>query len=312
VSVPVRQIIVAGSRRPLDEDKLRQMGQSIETLGVLQPVLVVKRRVENGEEQVHLVAGRHRLEATKRGGFATIQCIVLDCDDDLHVELAEIDENLIRKDPSAAEHALLTGRRAEIIRDLAVQDGTLSQNATASRQAQRRAGDKSGHDPASVRDQANRTGETKDTVHRSRARFETLGSDILKRTLGTSLDKGVQLDALAKLPEAERENLVKRAAGGAAVSATQALREAKRGAQEEPQHQSSVIDVHDALTELFRWIKKYTDLLEAKGFLEQIEEYYTELSDAANAPEETDAPEPTSEPSKKSGWRRWRKGRKGD
>jgi hypothetical protein len=61
VSVPVRQIIVAGSRRPLDEDKLRQMGQSIETLGVLQPVLVVKRRVENGEEQVHLVAGRHRL-----------------------------------------------------------------------------------------------------------------------------------------------------------------------------------------------------------------------------------------------------------
>ena len=111
---------------------------------------------------MRLVAGMHRLEATKRLGIETIQCTVLDYVEALRVELAEIDENFIRNDPSAAEHALLTGRRAEIIKELDAQDGTLSQNATASKQAQRRAGKKSGPDIASVRDQANKTGETKD------------------------------------------------------------------------------------------------------------------------------------------------------
>src|SRR6478672_1374932 len=98
------------------------------------------------KENFELVAGFHRLEAMTRLGIATIQCTVLECDDALRVELAEIDENFIRSDPSPAEHALLTGRRREIIRALADQQGTLSQDETASRQAKRRAGQKTGPD----------------------------------------------------------------------------------------------------------------------------------------------------------------------
>jgi ParB family chromosome partitioning protein len=186
-----------------------------------------------------LVAGGHRFEAAKRLGLETIRCTVLEADD-LRVELAEIDENLQRNDPGPAEHALLTGRRTEIIRQLALQNGTLSQTATASRQSQRRAGEETGSDPGSVRDHAIKTGETKDTVQRSKKRFETLGSAVLKKVVGTSLDKGAQLDALAQLPEAEREDLVNRASGGETVSARQVLRESKREAEEEPEPQSAM------------------------------------------------------------------------
>ena len=58
-----------------------------------------------------------------------------------------------------------------------------------------------------------KTGETKDKIQRSKKRVEILGG-ILKKVVGTSLDKGSELDALAKLPEAEREDLADRAASG--------------------------------------------------------------------------------------------------
>jgi hypothetical protein len=39
--------------------------------------------------------------------------------------LAEIDENIVRNNPSPADHALLTARRFEIIKQLAEREGTL-------------------------------------------------------------------------------------------------------------------------------------------------------------------------------------------
>ena len=75
---------------------------------------------------------------------------------------------------------MLTTRRAEILKGLAEQDGTLSLTATASKQAQRRAGLRPGHDAASVRDQARRTGESKDKIYRSKKRGGILG-DILDK-----------------------------------------------------------------------------------------------------------------------------------
>jgi len=51
----------------------------------------------------------------------------------LIVELVDIDEKFIRGDLSAAERAILTGQRTEIMQELTAQNGTLSQFATASK-----------------------------------------------------------------------------------------------------------------------------------------------------------------------------------
>ena len=62
---------------------------------------------------------------------------------------------------------------------------------------------------------------TKQAINQHLARAEALGDD-LPRVTGTSLDKGVELDALAKLPEADRAELIERAQAGEKVSARDA------------------------------------------------------------------------------------------
>lgn len=57
------------------------------------------------------------------------------------------------------------------------------------------------------------TGETKSTINRHLARAEALGDDI-REVVGTSLDKGVELDALKNLPVPERKELIQRAKAG--------------------------------------------------------------------------------------------------
>ena len=296
--VRIDQITVTDGPRPLDEDKIAELMHSIQNIDLLQPIPVVARKGKDGDEQqleLQLVGGRHRLEASKRLGRTIIQCTVLSYDDDLLVRLAEIDENLIRKDPPGpAEHADLTGRRKEIIAQLAAQDGTLSQLATASKQSQRRAGQKTGPDTGSVRDQANKTGESKDTIQRSIRRFEALGSALLTSIARTCLDTGAQLDALAELPKQVQVELVKRASAGDAVSAKRELRRAR-----DELEQSPVNDLEDALRELYAWLGKYDDLLRHNGLREQISVFYNALFNAVYPANETDTEQMASESTKK-------------
>lgn len=65
------------------------------------------------------------------------------------------------------------------------------------------------------------TGESVRTIQRHIARAEALGDD-LDKVIGTSLDKGVEMDALIKLPVHERKALIDRAVSGEKVSAVQA------------------------------------------------------------------------------------------
>jgi hypothetical protein len=105
------------------------------------------------------------------------------------------------------------------MQELAAQTGTLSQFATASNQASRRGGEKTCHHVASVRDQAKRTGESEDKVRCSKRRCKILGSRLLYKVVGTTLDSVRELDALTQLLEVEREELACRAAAGESVSA---------------------------------------------------------------------------------------------
>ena len=62
-------------------------------------------------------------------------------------------------------------------------------------------------------------GITKQAINRHLARAEAIGDEGLDRIKGTSLDKGVEMDAPAKHPEPERKELIDRADAGEVVSA---------------------------------------------------------------------------------------------
>jgi hypothetical protein len=294
-SLPVDQIIVDARRRPVNDAKVSEMMESIDLLGLLQPIVVTRRTNEDGGEEYRLIGGGHRLEVYKRRGLPTIPCTVLEFDQALRVELAGIDENFIRNDPGPAEHARLTGRRREIIRKLG---GTVLQDETPSKQGQRRAGQETGPDAGSLQDQANQTGESKAKIHRSQKRFETIGPEFLESIVGTSLDTGVELDALAELPEQIRGELVTRAAAGDEVSAKKELRKL--------QHKPPVLDVEHALRNFERWQRKYKALWAEKGWSEKIDSIGYALRDIVEGIDDRDDPED-------AGWfYRWRKARKDD
>jgi ParB family chromosome partitioning protein len=95
-NIPIPNIKVENRLRPLNAEKVAELAESIAQVGLLQPIGV--------RPDGTLVYGYHRLEACKQLGWTDIPAVVVD-GDDLHAELAEISENLIRNELTLLERA---------------------------------------------------------------------------------------------------------------------------------------------------------------------------------------------------------------
>jgi len=102
-------VVVAPNRRSVDEVKVRELADSIREVGLLNPITVTPDK--------HLVAGAHRLEACRSLGWTEIECTVLD-GSALLLQLAEIDENLIRSELDPISVGELAIKRDEILEAL--------------------------------------------------------------------------------------------------------------------------------------------------------------------------------------------------
>lgn len=102
----VGDVIVGTRKRPLNESRVASLQASIAEIGLLQPIVVTDR--------CGLVAGRHRLEAVRRLGWRTVPARIAAMNE-LQVELAEIDENLMRQELTVLEEAEHLARRDEIL-----------------------------------------------------------------------------------------------------------------------------------------------------------------------------------------------------
>lgn len=87
-------------RITFEESSLRELSDSIQQHGVLQPLLV--RALPNGGWQ--LIAGERRLMSAKQAGLATVPCRVLQLEEQQVSEVA-LEENLKRKDLNVLEKA---------------------------------------------------------------------------------------------------------------------------------------------------------------------------------------------------------------
>ena len=87
-------------RQSFDEQKIKELSQSIAKHGILSPILVR----ETGAGGYELIAGERRLRAAKQAGLQTAPCMVDSAEDQLSLELALI-ENLQREDLNPIEEA---------------------------------------------------------------------------------------------------------------------------------------------------------------------------------------------------------------
>lgn len=134
-----------------------------------------------------VIAGAHRLEAFRRIGHEVITCNVVE-DDDLHAELAMIDENLCRAELSPSDRASQTARRKAIYEELHPETA--------------HGGDRKSDQVANLatrsfaEDQAAATGHSERTVQRDAERGEKVIPEVMDMIRGTRLDTGTYLDRL--------------------------------------------------------------------------------------------------------------------
>ncbi len=204
--------------RDLVQANVDMLRASIEQVGLIQPIRVRPAGVivrGLGEQGFQIVAGHHRVAAARALGWTEIDAIV-DTAEHLQAELMEIDENLCRAELTASQRAQAIKRRKQIWEALHPEEETGGKNLPTCLSDGRKAGPQ--HEQRFAASTAAVSGESKRAINQHLARAESIGDD-LERVTGTSLDKGVELDALAKLPEPERKDLIARAEAGEEVSA---------------------------------------------------------------------------------------------
>jgi len=212
--VRLDDIEVAPDRtRALRPKKVDEIAESIGARGQLQPIVVRPRRPQKGGGRFRLVAGRHRVEAVRKLGHERIAATILDGLDADAALLAEIDENLVRADLTPAERAAHVGRRKELYEKLHPEAKHGGDRKSAKRSS-RQVGEAN---QRFTKDMAEKTGQSERKVQRDVTRAKKVA--VLPDIVGTSLDQGQELDALAKLPPDEQRELAEQAKSGEEVSA---------------------------------------------------------------------------------------------
>lgn len=194
--LPIDQIHARANARQIDEATVVGLVDSIGAVGLINPI-----RVRIVDDQWEVVAGHHRLAACKRLGLVEIAADVIEADD-LHAELAMIDENLCRAELSPADRAVWTARRKAIYLEMHPETG--------------HGGDRKSDQVENIStrsfaaDTAERTGQTDRIVRMYAERGEKVIEEAINLIRGTKLDTGTYLDKLKGLRPNEQVTAAKR------------------------------------------------------------------------------------------------------
>ena len=109
VEIPLDRIKVSTRLRATDHDKVTDIAESVEGIGMLHPVTVSQHG-----DWFHLLSGMHRLEAFRQLGRETIPATIKEADP-LVEELIEVEENLVSSRLSAIDEARFIVRWEELL-----------------------------------------------------------------------------------------------------------------------------------------------------------------------------------------------------
>lgn len=196
--IPLDQIHMRADARPLNQEAIDAIATSLAEVGLITPI-----RVRKNDAGWELIAGAHRVAASRQLGLVDIAAIIA-TDDDLHAELAMIDENLCRSELSPADRAKQTARRKAIYLELHPETA----QGAVGRGGYEEKGGQVVHSFAEAT--AVVTGADARTVRRDAERGEKVIDEVIDLIRGTKLDTGTYLDKLKKLPPNDQVIAAKR------------------------------------------------------------------------------------------------------
>jgi ParB-like chromosome segregation protein Spo0J len=203
-AIETKLIIIRQDARKVDDATVKALAASIAEIGIINPLRVRPSRgfVDGVQSDVYeVIAGVHRLKAARKAGLEAVPCVIVD-DDDLHAELAMIDENLCRAELSPADRASQTARRKAIYLELHPETA----RGVAGADARWNATD----NLSFASETAAAIGKNERTVQRDAERGEKISDRALALVRGSRLDTGEYLDKLKKLPHDEQVAKVQR------------------------------------------------------------------------------------------------------
>jgi len=196
--LPISDIEIGARRRALDQARVEALAQSMRELGLQTPITF-----GDGEGiAMRLIAGYHRIEAAKLLGWQKIPCLVVRMDE-LTRQLWEIDENLLRAELTELELSEHLAARKVIYEQLHPETRQHVAGAMAANAAMGRGDATENSAVASfTADTADKTGLSDRSIRQSIYRAEKIALDVRDeiRNMPEIADKGVELDALAKMP----------------------------------------------------------------------------------------------------------------
>lgn len=202
------QIQVIDRLRALDPDYVELLAASMDANGLRTPIQVT---VPDDEGKCRLIAGGHRLAAALQLGWPTIAAVPL-AGNEVEREIAEIEENLIRRELTVMDHATFLARHKSLWEALhpntqhggdrrkkqVAKDGDLTQHPLSDRFSKMA---------------AKKLGLAERSVQRAVTRYQALSPAIRDMIAGTWIaDNGAALDDLVgrgrKLTETERRRVL--------------------------------------------------------------------------------------------------------
>ena len=191
--LPINKIIARDDARAINAETVVGLAESIANVGLINPI-----RVRVAGDGWEVIAGVHRLEACKSLGLVEIAADVVG-DDDLHAELAMIDENLCRAELTPSDRARQTARRKAIYLEMHPETGRGKANAKEIQSL-----DASERVPAFVDATATITGRSRSAVAADVDRGQKILPEVMDLISGTKLDTGTYLDKLKSMPGSEQ------------------------------------------------------------------------------------------------------------
>lgn len=234
----IEDIIVGSRKREIGD--VSELAESINALGLLNPVTVVIQQEHDGRDTSYpkpvLVAGARRLKACKQLGWTEIDATVVELYD-IDLKLAEIDENLIRESLTHLQRGEHLAQRKHIF-EMKGGGNKIPTNA-----GERTEG--------FAKDASDKVGLTKRAINQDIAMAKGIPEKLRDELRGTeSEDSREDLRALARAKDnpAAQKKAVKAVKGGEAAN----LRTALMAVAPKPPTKTATNMAMDELTECLR------------------------------------------------------------
>ena len=224
MKIKISDIKINPGRRKAKLEPVAELTKSIAAVGLLNPITLT--------EDHTLVAGLHRLEAAKRLGWTEIECAFTDMSGP-QLELAEIDENIVRTGLTRQELGEQLSRRKELYETLHPETKAgAAQAAGMNRAVGNNVGAKLASTPKSfIEDTAERTGLSKRTISRMLQIANNLTPDAKRIVSAHNMTQDTALK-LSRLPDSQQVEAASMLAAGVVQSVEQYQQERQEKIQE--------------------------------------------------------------------------------